>query len=139
MIDKLNKLNKVLLELLAAIVGCGVFFQAAGVWFVTDKIGYSTGLLIGILIALAMAVHMAWALDMAVDLERGEAEKRIRLHSILRYLFVTVMLAVVMYTGIANPLASFLGVMCLKVAAYLQPITHKFLQKIQKNEEEKPS
>ena len=139
MIDKLNKLNKVLLELLIAIIVCGVTFEAVGVWLVADKMGYSTGLLIGVLIALVMAVHMAWVLDMAVGLERGEAEKKIRLHSILRYLFVMIMLAIVMYTGIANPLASFLGVMSLKVAAYLQPITHKVMQKIQKNEEEKPS
>lgn len=139
MIEKLNRINKVLTELLIGIVACGFVFEAIGVFIVANKIQYSIGLLIGTLIALAMAIHMAWALDTAVDLGSQEAEKKIRLHSMLRYLLVVVMLAIVMYSKIANPLASFLGVMSLKVAAYLQPITHKLMQKIHKNEEEKPS
>ena len=139
MIEKLSKLNKVLLELLVGIIVCGLIFEGTGIWFVVDKMRYSIGLLIGILIAIAMSIHMAWALDTSLEFGQGEAEKKILFHNMLRYLLVVLIIVIVIYTGIANPLASFLGVMSLKVAAYLQPITHRLMQKIQKNEEKKAS
>lgn len=139
MVEKITSMNKVLVELIIGIAACGVFFEAAGVCLVADKMRYSMGLFMGILIAIIMAFHMEWALNTALDLTGQEAEKKIRKHSILRYLAVVIALAVIMQTGIANPLAAFLGIMSLKVAAYLQPITHRVMQKIKKNEEERPS
>ncbi|MDD3206330.1 MAG: ATP synthase subunit I [Lachnospiraceae bacterium] len=134
-IQTINDMNKVLIELLAGILGIGILGELIGVWFVADKFGYSIGLLVGILLAMAMAVHMAWAINRVLDLDKGAAEKQMRANSILRYTFIVVALVIVMVTKTANPLAAFLGIMSLKVAAYIQPITHKLVQKISKNEE----
>ena len=44
----LKRLNDALPELVLGIILYGVVIELAGVWFVTDKLRYSTGLLIGI-------------------------------------------------------------------------------------------
>ena len=44
----LKRLNDALPELVLGLILYGVVIELAGVWFVTDKLRYSTGLLIGI-------------------------------------------------------------------------------------------
>ena len=46
-------------------------------------------------------------------------------YNIIRYLAIVASMGFVMISGFANPLSAFLGLMGLKVAAYLQPFTHK--------------
>lgn len=139
MIKKIKELNSVLAELIAGIILVGMVCEFTGVWFVTDKVKYSLGLMIGVILAAAMAIHMAWALDIAVSMDAGGAEKKIRFNSIFRYLVVVVILFVVMVTKFANPLAAFLGIMSLKAAAYLQPSIHRLKNKLFGKEEEKKS
>ncbi len=136
-LKKINSMNKTLKEMLIGIVFCGLIFEISGVWFVVDKVAYSVGLLVGILIAMSMVIHMEWVLDTALDGVSEGAENKVRLHSVIRYVLVVLVLAVIMYTGVLNPLASFLGVMSLKVAAYLQPITDRVIHKKKTKSEEK--
>lgn len=129
MITRLRKINEALPEIIAGILFWGVLCQAVGVWFVSDKAGCSLGLWIGILTAVAMAVHMAWSLDRALDLgEKGAAAAMTR-HYMIRYCIVLVIGGILIMTEAANPLTDFLGIMGLKVAAYLQPITHKLFRR----------
>ena len=51
----LRRLNKVLPELVAAIIIYGLAAWLAGIWFVRDKLMFSTGLFIGICLAVGMA------------------------------------------------------------------------------------
>ena len=122
-----KKPDRTLLELSIGIVVWCLLCQVAGIWFVSDKAGYSLGLWMGTLLAVAAGVHMWWALDRALDFARDTAVKMMTKHNILRYLVITAVLALIMVSGIANPLAAFLGLMGLKVAAYMQPFTHKVL------------
>ena len=46
---------------------------------------------------------------------------------------IVIVMALVMVSGFANPLAAFLGLMGLKVAAYLQPFTHRICAKFYKD------
>lgn len=139
MIKKIKELNSVLAELVVGIILVGMVCEVTVVWFVTDKVKYSLGLMIGIILAAAMALHMAWALDTAVSMDVSGAEKKIRFNSIFRYLVVVIILFIVMVTKFANPLAVFLGIMSLKAAAYLQPSIHRLKIKLYGKEEEKKS
>ena len=103
--------------------------EAVGLIFVKDRLFYSIGLLIGILCAMGMAVHMAWSLNMALDLGESGAVKKMQLHNLLRYGIVVVVIFALWLSGIGNPVVAFLGIMGLKVAAYLQPFTHKLFRR----------
>ena len=129
MTERLRKLNEALPALLLGIFLWGLFCQLAGVWFVPDKLGCSIGLWLGVLTACLMAVHMAWSLNIAMDQGEKGAAVVMTKHNLIRYAVVVIVEGVIMVTGIANPLTSFLGIMGLKVAAYLQPITHKLFRR----------
>ncbi len=125
----LNGLSDVLPDLLIGILLYGVVCEAVGLIFVKDRLFYSTGLLIGILCAMGMAVHMAWSLNRALDLGESGAVKKMQLHNLLRYGIVVVVIFALWLSGIGNPVVAFLGIMGLKVAAYLQPFTHKLFRR----------
>ena len=125
----LNGLSDVLPDLLIGILLYGVVCEAVGLIFVKDRLFYSIGLLIGILCAMGMAVHMAWSLNMALDLGESGAVKKMQLHNLLRYGIVVVVIFALWLSDIGNPVVAFLGIMGLKVAAYLQPFTHKLFRR----------
>lgn len=125
--ERIADVNKTLMELLIGILLFGMICQLAGAFFVKELASYSSGLWIGIVTAMATAVHMYRSLDRALDLDAGSAGKKIQVQSIIRYVFIVIIMGITMINGYTNPLAAFLGVMGLKVAAYLQPFTHKLI------------
>ena len=127
----LRRINEALPELILGIILYGLAVELIGVWFVADKLRYSTGLLIGIALAAGMAVNMAIVLEDAVGLVgQNHAQAKIIAKSILRYLIVVIVFFVMMKLELGNLITAFLGVMGLKVAAYLQPFTHKAILKL---------
>lgn len=125
--EKIADVNKTLIELLIGILLFGIICQIVGAVFVKELASYSSGLWIGIVTAMATAVHMYKSLDRALDLDAGSASKKIQVQSIIRYVFIVIIMGITMVNGYTNPLAAFLGIMGLKVAAYLQPFTHKLI------------
>lgn len=124
-----RKINETLAELLAGIFLWGIFWQIAGVWFVTEKASCSLGLWLGVLTAEICAVHMYKSLDKALDFPEKDAQKYTVSRSMMRYGFIAVVLLVLAVTEAGNPLCCFLGIMGLKAAAYLQPFFHKIVTK----------
>lgn len=124
-----RKINETLAELMIGIFLWGIFWQAAGVWFVSDKVSCSLGLWLGVLTAELCALHMYRSLDRALDLSEKDAQKYMTSRSMVRYGLIIAALLVLMITEAGNPLCCFLGVMGLKAAAYLQPLLHKVMKK----------
>lgn len=129
----LRRINPALPELLTGILLYGLVLQLTGVWFVDDKLQYSMGLWIGIALAMGMAVNMAVVILDAVDAmaSKGTAV-RTGLWSVLRYAVAVGAFIGVWYFKAGNLLVMFLGLMGLKVSAYLQPFLHKIILQIQK-------
>ena len=123
--EKKKGIDKTLLELSAGSIFWGIVCQITLVWLTADKAGYSLGLWIGVLMAVAAGIHMWWSLDRALDFSQDSAVKMITKQNIFRYVAIVLIMAIIMLTKTGNPLAVFLGLMGLKVAAYLQPFTHK--------------
>lgn len=130
--EKIKSINEELPALMAGILPFGVLGQVTVVWFVKDKASYSIGLWLGILIAEFMAYHMAASISMSVELDEETAVKVMQKKNVFRYGMVSIALGMIMISGLANPLAAFLGVMGLKVAAYIQPCTKKIINKFWK-------
>ncbi len=129
----LRRLNDVLPELILGIIVYGVAAELTGIWFVADKQAYTIGLIAGLLIACGMAINMASVILDTMDGYTGEAAARTRVagKAALRYCVVAVLFMVMAWFEIGNFYASFIGVLGLKISAYLQPFTHKVILKIQ--------
>lgn len=122
--EKITRINRTLFELETGIVMFGAVCQIF-VFLIEDKAAYSLGLWMGILVAGLSAFHMWWSLDRALELPERAAVKSMSTHNILRYVFITAVLALIAISGIANPLSAFLGIMGLKASAYMHFITKK--------------
>ncbi len=129
----LKRLNDVLPELVLGILVYGVVAELVGVWFVEDKGAYTLGLIVGLLTACGMAINMASVILDTIDgcTDASNARVRATIKAALRYCVVAVLFAIIAKFEIGNFYASFIGVMGLKVSAYLQPFAHKVILKLQ--------
>ena len=104
----LRRLNKALPGLVLGIIIYGVLLQVIGMWFVDDRLRYTTGLWIGIGCALFMAVHMAMSIEDAVSLGTEDGAKRKTIASAMtRYLVVLVVLVATFYFRLGMILPAF--------------------------------
>ena len=105
-----KKLNDALPGLVRGILLYGAVVWAVGVWFVNDGISFTV-------------VHMAWVLRDVVDFaDARRAGGRIIAKSILRYVVVIGVFVWMYVSGIGNLVAAFIGLLGLKVSAYLEPV-----------------
>jgi vacuolar-type H+-ATPase subunit I/STV1 len=116
----LKRINDALPGLVFGIVFYGIVVQLIGVWFVTDKISYSIGLWYGIAIAVGIAVNIA-----TVIYGQKDANRRIVAKSLLRYIVVAVLLFILGLFNFGNLIMAFVGMLGLKISAYLQPLFMK--------------
>lgn len=124
----MKKINKTVWELLAGIILCGAVLLLAGILLAPDKLSYTAGLGIGLLVAVFMTFHMYVSIEKAIDAGEGSARTTVISSYAVRTL---VMIGSILLVGLfeaGNLIAMVLGIMTLKVAAYLQPITHKFIE-----------
>ncbi len=119
-----RKIDPTLLELWLGILAYGVVFEIALLVFSRNP-SYSIGLWIGVFLAAAGAFHMWWSLDRGLDLPEKEAVKSLGAQNIIRYVVLVIVLGVLMYTNLANPILAFCGYMGMKVSAYLNPLIHR--------------
>lgn len=119
--------NDTLKEMLCGMLLYGAVGQIVILLFIKGA-GISLGWWAGVLTAMGCGYQMWWSLDRALDLPESEASKKMMTYSMLRYVAIVAIMAIIMVTEVANPLAAVFGVFALKAGAYLQPLMHK-LQK----------
>jgi hypothetical protein len=123
---RLRRINPILPEFLGNLLLFGVFVQAVGIWLVKDKLAYTTGLWIGIALAMGSAIHMSVLILDAVDAQIvKKAKHKTSLFSILRFFIIASVFFAVAYFQIGDVLLMLIGLMGLKAAAYLYPLTQK--------------
>ncbi len=125
-----RRLNQALPGLLLGILIYGILVQVTGVWFVEDKLRYTSGLWIGIGTAMGLAYHIARVIAETIDVpDAKKAGSRIVAKGILRYAAVAAVFIVTLYYDLGSLVTLFLGVMGLKISAYLQPALQKAFRK----------
>ncbi len=127
LVKRMRQINSSLPLLLLGIVIWGCLVQLVGIWFVEDKLRYSTGTWIGVSLAVFMAINLALVIESAVD--RGSSVGVLRFKSIMRYLVVIIVFFVMIYFNLGNWISAFIAVMGLKVSAYAQPFIIKIIHK----------
>ena len=126
------KKNSTLIELLMGILVVGIVSQLLCLIILKQHVYNAVGLWTGVAVAAGMAVHMQRSIEDGLDLMRDSGVKHMQKASVTRMLVACVVMAIVMYYNWGNPLTLLLGVMALKLAAYLQPFMHRVLEKISK-------
>lgn len=138
-IEALKKMNRTLLEMWLGMLFFGVLCEGVAWLFQLSKhLFFSKSLWFGIALAIAATQHMYTTLDRALDFGEAYAQKKIFLGYLFRYGLLVVVIAVVGYTKVMDPLIVFLGYMSLKVTVYLQPLTHKLCNKVFQEEDPVP-
>lgn len=127
MLEKLQK-NVTVADLTVGILFYGVLCETICMFAVQRKFYYGMGILIGLFMAIATAVHMNYTIGLALSADEKGAIGISRKYSMLRYAVTAILLAVLCLTGFADPIAAFIGLMGLKIAAYMQPLTHKLVR-----------
>ncbi len=122
-------INRTLFELEVGILIFGGLCQLF-VFLPKDKLSYSLGLWVGIITAAFAAFHMWWTLDKGLDLEEKSAVGYLGRQNVIRYVVIVAVIVTAAVSGVVNPLSAFLGVMGLKVSAYMQPLTKKISRRI---------
>jgi hypothetical protein len=131
----MKKIDTTLFELCLGIVLYGVVFEMVLLFF-SRKLPYSLGLWIGIALAVVASVHMWWSIDRSMEKAKKEAARTVSVNSLIRYVVLIAVLAVLAYTDFANPIFTFFGYMGLKFSAYLNPLVHKLRVKVSGEREE---
>lgn len=136
LLDILQKRNRTLLEMHIGMIFFGVLCQIIGMIVLFTGILTSQSpwvltwsLWVGVAVAMVSAWHMYRTLDRSLDY--GEAAPKMIFKGYLfRYVLIILILLMIIITKVMNPLVVFLGYMSLKVAALIQPFTHKLTNKV---------
>lgn len=115
--------SETLKEMLIGMLAYGVVGEIIILIF-HRSFGVSFGWWIGVITAMVCGYQMWWSLNKVLDLNENDAYKKMIAYSTTRYLVIVAVMAIVMVTEIANPLAAVFGVFALKAGAYLQPLVH---------------
>ena len=121
------KENHTLHEMMIGIAAVNILLAVIAL-FVGDTRKALFGVLTGCMIALVYVIHMAVTVDDALCLDEEGAVSSVRRHMIIRYVFVCIVVAAVLYFKIADPVFLVISVISIKAGAYLQPVIHKTLK-----------
>lgn len=127
------KKDNTLLEMLVGIIIWGLLVQIVLFAGFKNYLYNAIGLWCGIAVAGGMAIHMKRTIEDALDLGGPDVYKKVRGDSSKRMGMAGIVIGIVFFLGIGNPLTVLLGIFSLKISAYAQPCMHKIFQKFQKS------
>lgn len=85
------------------------------------------GFLTGVLLMIGTVIHMAASIDISLGLDEQGALKHTRKMYLVRIAVVVVVFLLLFFLNIGNVVAALLGMVSLKVSAYIQPFTYKLI------------
>ena len=129
------KKHDILTELLTGIISLGILIQIGMAIAFENYLYNAIGLWAGIGIAIFMAIHLKRSIEDELDLGEEGAMKHARTAYATRMLITLIVLGVVIYFKLGNPITVVIGIFPLKLSAYLQPLIHKIFLKLDKTKE----
>lgn len=129
LIEKQKKeVEQTLKSLFVGIAFWGILFLILGNLFLKGSVSFTAGMFLGIWVSVLLALHMYCTIAKAVDMESTQATGYIRKVALLRMvgMIVSLLLAVI-FPKVFHLIGVMLGVLTLKGAALLYPITNKIL------------
>lgn len=121
--------GQTLWEILLGILLYGIVGELIIVIFFRSYLfSVSIGFLVGVLTMAAAMIHIAWSTEYAMDMNNSDAAQKhtMKMYLIRMFGFIVVIIAAY-FSRILNMPAVFVGMLALKVGAYLQPFMHRCL------------
>ncbi len=125
----MNDGKKTFQELLIGIAVFAVLFSIPGLFLKMHKSAYYLGLGLGILVSVLMSISMYSTIEKSLRMDQKSAVNYTKRNSLFRLLLIIVVLLAAVYIHSINIFTVVLGVLSLKLSAYLQPLTHKVFSK----------
>ncbi len=127
----MNEDDNVLKELILGTIFFGIVVAFLGIWWVDEKSMFLLGLCIGIMLSVWRAVHIQRSLTVLLDCGEKQAQSKMVVSYATRTLAIFVVLWIMIYMdmGTMSILMCFVGLFGLKAGAWMQPYTHKVLQR----------
>jgi dipeptide/tripeptide permease len=126
----MDKDTKILVKEVSVGIIIFTLIAALMVTAVYRKPSMYAGLALGMVIALAMFISMAVVLDSSMKTgDQNTVQKRSVISTIVRYILLMAILVIVIlgFSKWLHPVGVVIGVIGLKVGAYLQPLIHKIM------------
>lgn len=128
MIQWLKRINAILTELILILIIYAVVVELIGVWFMTDKLNYSIGVLTGLGLGIFMLIHMAVIIEDSLMVMDRKSKVWISVKAIFRYLIIGGVVTTMVYFQWGNFISCFITILGVKVAAYTHPFLHRKLK-----------
>lgn len=105
-----------------------ILFLIVGNLLTKGSVSFTAGLLLGTIVAYVMACHMQYTVRRAVEMESTQASGYMKKEALLRMVFIILsLLLAVLLPKVFHLIGVMLGVLTLKGAALLYPVTNKIL------------
>lgn len=119
-------------EVLINIITLGIIGQIVMFFIPYSLFSISIGWWIGIAGAVFMETHLYYTISDIVMMNEGDADMELRKGLFIRYGVIFVVMAALYLVKIINPVAYVFGVIMLKPAVYLQPLSEKIYKGLNK-------
>ena len=118
-------------EMIFTLAVMDVLMLIIGIWFVPSKLVWCLSILLGFVASVAYVSGMMTAIEKSVATyeKGGNPDKMYRLHTVLRYFIMALVLIVACISDYLSPITVFVCLIFVKIAAYLNPIVHRIFSK----------
>ena len=118
-------------EMIFTLAVMDVLMLIIGIWFVPSKLVWCLSILLGFVASVAYVSGMMTAIEKSVATyeKGGNPDKMYRLHTVLRYFIMAMVLIVACISDYLSPITVFVCLIFVKIAAYLNPIVHRIFNK----------
>ena len=124
-----KKPNETLLDLVFGVIIYGIMLEVIGLLVVENPLSYSLGLFLGCGVAIFLSIRMYVTLDEALDMDEKSATRYITKQGIFRAVVMLVAAAIGMVVPFISFIAVIIGILGLKIAAYLHGVTNQYITK----------
>lgn len=97
-----------------------LIMEIVGILVVNDKKGFTMGILFGLIFSLLKLMLMKNSIKKSVTMPEGKAQKYANVQYMIRYVLTGIVLLVAALEPTISLLGVFLGLLSMKVAAYMQ-------------------
>lgn len=124
-----NDGRQTLSELILGVVIAAIIIIIGGTILSDHKLPFTIGMLLGVFVAIVMTVSMYRSLDKSLEMDTEKAVGYMKRSVILRVLFLIGAIAIaIIASKYISIIGVIIGILCLKLSAYLQPLTHKLFK-----------